>query len=181
MVTTVIRVQGLNELVAGFQIMPEVMAAENEKAMVIAEHIAEAEIKSLTPRRTGRLFSAWQTATRGAGFTAVGIVADSVSYAPYVEAGVGPHDIVARGNALMIPVGESGFGGGTLSGGARSGQQVAFYKKVRHPGFAGRHMAAKGLEIARPAIVAEFKAAAERAAKLVFSRATSLFRGALGV
>lgn len=175
MVNVTLRVQGLNELVGGFGVLPEVMAAENQKAMVIATHIAEAEIKALTPRKTGRLQSAWTPATLGVGFATVGVVGDVVSYAPFVEDDTAPHDITAHGTALMIPVGSSGFGGGTLSGRARAGQQVAFFKRVRHPGSKGKHMASRGLEAARPEIIAAFSAAADRAIKLALGQ----IRGAI--
>ena len=182
MVNVTLRVQGLNELVGGLGLLPEFMAVENQKAMVLATHVAEAEIKALTPRRTGRLQSAWTPTTLGVGFATVGIVGDVVSYAPFVEEGTGAHDITAHGNALMIPVGSSGFGGGALSGRARAGQQVAFFKKVHHPGTRGRHMASRGLEAARPAIVALFSAAAQRAVQTALGKlrnATSYMVGQL--
>lgn len=182
MVNVTLRVQGLNELVGGFGLLPEVMAAENQKAMVVATHIAEAEIKALTPRRTGRLQSAWTPDTTGVGFATIGIVGDPVGYAPFVEEDTEAHDITAHGTALMIPVGSSGFGGGTLSGRARSGQQVAFFKSVRHPGTKGKHMASRGLEAARPAIVATFSAAADRAIQVALGKvksATSFIVGQL--
>src|SRR5690242_14991353 len=106
------------------------MAAENQKAMVLATHVAEAEIKALTPRKTGRLQASWVPETLGVGFATIGIVGDVVGYAAAVEEGSPPHEIVAHGGALMIPIAsEGGFGGGKLSGAARSGQQVAFFKK----------------------------------------------------
>lgn len=171
---------GLNELTAGMTVMPELMAAENEKAMVTATHIAEAEIKARTPRKTGRLFSAWTPQTTGTGFTTVGVVGDAVSYAPYVEEDTQPHDITAHGKALMIPVGGAGFGGGRLSGSARAGQQVAFFRTVRHPGTKGKHMAKEGLAAARPAIVEAFNLAAQRAVKLALSRTLNLLKSTTG-
>ena len=87
---------------------------------------------------------------------------NNVNYAPFVEEDTSPHDIVANGNALMIPVaGGGGFGGGKLSGAPRAGQQVAFFKKVRHPGTKGQHMAARGLENARTQIIEAFRVAIE--------------------
>lgn len=174
MVTVTVRVQGLNQLVGGFDVLPAYMAAENQKAMESATRVAEAEIKALTPRRTGRLQSAWAPDTIGTGFATIGIVGDPVGYAPYVEEDTAAHDITAHGNALMIPVGGSGFGGGTLSGRARAGQQVAFFKSVRHPGSRGKHMARRGLDAATPAIVALFSQAADRAIKASLGRLKSL-------
>ena len=144
------------------------MAVANEDAMGQATALAEAEIKALTPRKTGRLFSGWGTETRGAGFEMVGIVGNEVSYARFVEESTNAHDIVAHGNALMIPVAAGGgFGGGRLSGKARAGQQVAFFKRVRHPGTQGKHMAAQGLENAKQGILRIFELAMERALSTV--------------
>ena len=163
MATPVLIVHGLDELLAGLDALPAQMAAENERAMNEAALLAEAEIKNLTPRKTGRLFSGWGAHVTGSGFEEVGIIDNNVSYGPFVEDDTGPHDIVAHGNALMIPVAKSGgFGGGRLSGAARSGQQVAFYAQVRHPGTRGKHMAAEGLKNAEPGILRIFQLAMQR-------------------
>lgn len=139
------------------------MAEEAGRAMSESALLAEAEIKALTKRRTGRLFSGWGERVTGTGFASVGVISNKVSYAEDVEEGTGPHDIVAHGQALMIPVAKGGgFGGGKLSGGARSGQQVAFFKRVRHPGSQGQHMAAQGLANARPGILRIFELAMQR-------------------
>jgi hypothetical protein len=175
--TARVYVQGLNELTSGFMVLPATMALENEKAMVVSTHLAEAEIKALTPRKTGRLFAAWVPDTIGSGLSVVGVVGDQVDYAPYVEEDTQPHDIYAHGGALMVPVaGGGGFGGGRLSGSARAGQQVAFFGRVHHPGTKGKHMAKRGLEAAKPAIVATFLAATDRAIKASFSKMTSAIR-----
>jgi hypothetical protein len=155
-------VRGLDELMIGLEAMPAIEAAENERAMQQATLLVEAEIKDLTPRKTGRLFSGWSGHVAGTGFESVGIVDNNVSYGPFVEEDVRPHDIVANGNALMIPMTGAGFGGGKLSGGARAGQQVAFFKRVRHPGSRGKHMARQGLENATPGILQLFQMAMQR-------------------
>lgn len=163
MVTPQLIVRGMDELLASLEVAPELMVAENEKAMGEAAFLAEAEIKNLTPRKTRRLFSGWGAHVNGFGMNTVAVVGNSVSYGPFVEEDTNAHDIVAHGNALMIPVaGGGGFGGGKLSGGARAGQQVAFFKKVRHPGTKGQHMAARGLENAKAGILEIFNLAIQR-------------------
>ena len=161
-VTIEIQVVGGPELLTQLEAAPELLRVETGQAMREAVAIAEDEIKSRTPRKTGRLFAAWHPSVVSMGGQWVGHVGDNVSYAATVEQGSRPHDIVAHGNALMIPVSGSGFGGGKLSGGARAGQQVAFFKRVRHPGSKGVHMAAEGLAAAKPAITAVFMKAINR-------------------
>lgn len=175
MVNVALRVQGVKELVGGFTVLPEVMAAENQKAMVLATHVAESEIKALTPRKTGRLQAAWFPETRGTGFATVGIVGDPVSYGAAIEEGAKAHPITAHGNALMVPVASGGgFGGGRLSGAAAVDQQVAFFKKVNHPATSGKHMAKRGLASARPEIVLIFSRAAEQAIKISLGKLRTL-------
>lgn len=157
-----VQIIGLPELVAGLSAAPELLRVETGKAMGEALAIAESEIKARTPRKTGRLFSAWQPRMAEVGGQWVGHLGDNVSYAAVVEGGSRPHDIVAHGNALMIPVSGSGFGGGRLSGGARAGQQVAFFRRVRHPGTKGAHMASEGLQAAKPGISTVFTNAINR-------------------
>lgn len=127
------------------EIVPETVNAEAAKAMEISTFIVEAEVKALTPRKTGRLFSSWGSNVRLApGLT--GIVSTNVSYAPYVEEGTGPHDIWAKpGSALFWP--------GALHP----------VKRVYNPGFVGRHMARLAAAIARPAIFGEFRRAIKHA------------------
>lgn len=150
--------------------MPASVDAEGEKAMVVSSHLVEAEVKALTPRRTGRLFSAWRVQTRGLGFEATGVISNNVGYAGYVESGTDAHEIVARGRALVIPITRDGrFGGGTLSGRPRAGQQFALFKRVRHPGSQGRHMAELGLAAAKPLVFAEFRRSIKRAIELALS------------
>lgn len=162
MVITV-QVKGLDDLLATLESYPERLGVATEAAMRQAALAAESEIKALTPRKTGRLFSAWATHVTGTGLNSVGVIDDDVSYAPFVEEGTAPHVIEARGNALMLPVNKGGgFGGGRLSGAARSGQQVAFFKRVQHPGTQGKHMAEQGLRNATSQITRIFEMAVQR-------------------
>jgi hypothetical protein len=151
-------VDGLDGLMARLRVAPEKMALETDRAMHEAVLVVEGEVKALTPRKTGRLFSDWGTQTRGFGFEVVGLVANHVSYAPFVEFGTRPHEIVAHGDALVIPT-----GGRALTGRALKGQPFIFRKKVRHPGTTGQHMAAKGLAVARGTVLDIFRRAAQRA------------------
>jgi hypothetical protein len=148
-------------VMGSLEVMPGLIEVETEKALVISTALVEAEVKALTPRRTGRLFSAWES--RVAGYT--GRVSNNVSYAGYIEAGTGPHDIVAHGRALVIPVGAR-----TLSGRAKAGAPVMFRKRVRHPGFAGRHMARLGLDAALPAVKQVFRDAVKDAIRLALGK-----------
>jgi hypothetical protein len=138
-------------LLASLEIMPAVLEAEIERALVTSTFIVEADVKALTPRKTGRLFSGWESSMRG---TNVGVVANRVSYAGYVERGTAPHEIVAKGNALRF----------TVAG------QTIFRKRVQHPGFAGRFMAKLGAEAAKPKILEEFKRAIKRAIEISLGR-----------
>lgn len=132
--------------------------------MRLATLAAEAEIKQVTPVKTGRLRSSIHSVVEETGEGAVGHISTAVNYAPAVELGAAAHDIAAtRAMALMIPIASTGgFGGGRLSGSPRSGQQVAFFRRVHHPGSKGRHFMRDGLESARPAIRSIFSAAAQR-------------------
>jgi hypothetical protein len=151
-------VDGLDGLLARLNVAPEKMALETDRAMHEAAWVVEAEVKALTPRKTGRLFSDWGASVHGNGFETVGVIANHVSYAPFVEFGTRPHEIVAHGNALVIPI-----GGRALTGRALKGQPVIFRKRVMHPGTTGAHMAARGLMAARGTILEIFRRAAQRA------------------
>jgi len=175
MVNVQLQVRGLNELVGGFGLLPEVMAAENQRAMVLATHVAEAEIKALTPRKTGRLFSAWTPDTQGVGFATIGVVGDAVSYAPAVEEGSAAHDISALGTALKIPA-----RGSMATVQATGNVDFVFFKKVHHPGTKGQHMASRGLEAARPEIVALFSRAATQAIQAALGKFRSLTSNVIG-
>jgi hypothetical protein len=169
-------VRGWDELVAGLEVLPARMAAENEIAMRESTLHVEGEIKSLTPRKTGRLFSAWGSQVTGFGFDTVGLVGNTVSYGPFVEENTSAHDIVANGNALMIPInplagsaGYSGsiFGGAKLAGGLRAHQQFILRKRVRHPGTTGKHMMREGARNAAPGVRSLFTQAMKRALSVV--------------
>jgi hypothetical protein len=158
-------------VMAGLEVMPAALGVEVEKGMVEATLLVEGEVKALTPRRTGRLFSGWESRVEGVGGEVTGIVANRVSYAGYIEEGTKPHEIVAHGRALMIPMTkEGGFGGARLSGLPRVGQQVAFFKRVHHPGFGGRHMARIAVDTALPAVKEIFARAAQRAIGIAFHK-----------
>jgi hypothetical protein len=151
-------VDGLDGLLERLNVAPEKMALETDRAMHEAVLVVEGEVKGLTPRKTGRLFSDWGSHTTGLGFQVVGLVSNHVSYAPFVEFGTRPHEIVAHGDALVIPM-----GGRTLAGNATKGSPVMFRKKVRHPGTTGAHMATRGLTAARGTVLDIFRRAAQRA------------------
>jgi hypothetical protein len=132
-----VNLDGLTATITSLEVLPIAVDVEMEKALRVSTFIVEAEVKALTPRKTGRLFSGWETSMRG---PTVGVVGNRVSYARYVEEGTGPHDIWAKpGSALFWP-----------------GAQHPV-KRVRHPGFVGRFMARIGLSVATPAIIEEFK------------------------
>jgi hypothetical protein len=146
-----VSLDGLTATISSLEVLPVAVDAEAERALRTSLLLVEAEVKSLTPRKTGRLFSGWETSMRG---TTVGIVANRVSYARYIEEGTGPHEIVAKGNALRFTV----------------GGQTIFRKRVQHPGFSGRHMARLGLSIATPKIVAVFREAIKQAIQIALRK-----------
>lgn len=141
-------------------VLPEFVNLEATKAMEVSTFIVEAEVKALTPRKTGRLFSGWQSRVSIAGGL-TGIIANRVSYAGYVEDGTQPHDIEAHGAALKIPLGRR-----TLTGAAAAGEPFMFRKRVHHPGTHGAHMGRRGLALAKPHIHAEFRRAMKHAVEL---------------
>jgi hypothetical protein len=132
-------------VMGSLEVLPALVDGELAKAMVLSTFLVEGEVKSLTPRKTGRLFSAWQSSVHG--YT--GRVSNNVSYAGYVERGTAPHDIVARGDALRFTIGGVTY----------------FRKKVRHPGFAGRHMAQLAGTNSKPAVIEIFRNAIRDAAR----------------
>ncbi len=127
---------GLRRLVTGLGALPDALAAANLSAMKSATLYVEAEAKARVPRRTGRLQSSITSDVTEDATELVGSVSTDVDYAAAVESGSQPHEIAAiNASALMVPVASiGGFGGGRLSGAARAGQQVAFFRRVRHPG-----------------------------------------------
>lgn len=159
-----IQVIGLQRLQAGLDAFAASLEAETEKAMKAAVLLVEAEAKSRVPRKTGRLFSSIQSGVTATAGELIGEIGTGVSYAPFIEEGTRAHDIApVTAHALMIPVGSSGgFGGGRLSGAPHKGQQVAFFKKVRHPGTSAKPYLKPALEENKAAIQGLFTAAAQR-------------------
>lgn len=90
---------------------------------------AVAEQKKLVPRRTGNLGRSIGLAT------VTDTTADTVAganYAAAVESGTRPHVIVPRRRKALRFAASPG--GARLSGTPRSGSDVIFAKRVRHPG-----------------------------------------------
>ena len=89
------------------------------------------EMKRQAPKRSGFLIT-----TIGAEFTPEGFtVHPKASYAPIVEGGSRPHEILARfAKALAFP----------WKG------KLRFFKRVRHPGFPGRRFVERTREIVEP-------------------------------
>lgn len=173
-----IDVIGVRELVVGMESAPQLLYEADRAAMNASVHLVEGAIKARTPRRTGRLFSSIQSATRDVGGEILGIVSTPVSYAEMVESGTRPHEIAAvNAMALMLPIGgwagsaggagRSVFGGARLSGAPRVGQQVAFFRRVHHPGTKGQHMFEDGLMASEPSIQGIFQRAAQRVVEQV--------------
>jgi len=143
MITVTIETPGLAEFVARVQGLAPGLTEAHRKAMRDSTLLVEAEAKARVHRRTGRLFSSISSEVTGEGDDLTGRVYTDVQYASDLEHGTKAHEIVAHGQALMLPispmagaVGFSGsiFGGARLSGAPRAGQQVAFFKSVHHPG-----------------------------------------------
>jgi hypothetical protein len=150
-VTLEVNIEGLTATISSLEVLPYAVDAEAERALITSTFLVESEVKALTPRKTGRLFAGWESSMRG---VTVGVVANRVSYARYIEEGTGPHEIVAKGNALKFNVGGVTY----------------FRKRVQHPGFTGRHMARRGLSIATPKIVAIFKDAINQAIQIALRK-----------
>jgi len=93
--------------------------------------IVVGEMKQQAPERTGFLKT-----TIGADFTPEGFtVYPGASYAPIVEEGSGPHEIVPRyARALAFE----------WKGAMR------FFKRVQHPGFPGRRFVERTRELVKP-------------------------------
>jgi hypothetical protein len=145
-----VQLDGLTAVMSTLEVLPGAVDIEAERALLVSTFIVEGEVKALTPRKTGRLFAAWESSLRS---PTVGMVANNVDYARFVEEGAGPHDIWAKpGSALFWP-------------GARHP-----VKHVFHPGFVGRRMAALGLRAAIPAVVEEFKRALRGAIRIALGK-----------
>ena len=118
-----VTIKGLTQLRSRFEaIKPNPTLMRNLALTAIREQ------KKLVPRRTGNL-------GRSIG---IGTVTDrlaetiaTANYAVFVELGTRPHDIVPRTKkVLRFAIG----GNATLSGRPRTGGQVVFARRVRHPG-----------------------------------------------
>lgn len=152
-VDLVVDIDGIDRLLAGLTIAPEVLAAASTEAMAKSVFLLEAEVKANTPRVTGRLFSSIHGDVRPAPFLQ-GRVATSVRYAPWVEGGRGP--ITAT---HLTPSGKPGF----LRFKGATG--IVFRRSVG-PAI-GRHMFRIALIAAGPAIREAFRAAAQRVAEAI--------------
>ena len=141
MVNITLDIPQLPRFIEALAVAPEAMKTEEIVALTRSTFIAEAEIKSLTPRVTGRLFGAWSSRVDVA--TATGIVGNTTVYAPVIEFGSRPHDIYPRKAKALY------FNG-------------RFAKVVHHPGTQGQHPAERGLRNATFGITEEFRAAVQR-------------------
>jgi hypothetical protein len=142
-VSVVLEVDGVDRLIGGLQVAPDVLEAATREAMEKSVATLEAAVKSGTPRVTGRLFSSINGRVTGTGSDLRGAVGTAVSYAPYVESGRGP--IVAHGKALRFR--------------GRDGRMI--YRRSVGPA-AGRHMFAIGLRASVEPIRGFFRDAAKR-------------------
>jgi hypothetical protein len=145
-----VELNGLTAVISTLEVWPSAIDIESEKALLESVFVVEGEVKALTPRKSGRLFGAWESSLRS---PTVGIVANNVNYARFVEEGTDPHDIWAKpGSALFWP-------------GAKHP-----VKHVFHPGFTGRRMAALGLRAAIPAVVEIFNQAINDAKRIALGK-----------
>ena len=145
---------GVLRLARDFAAAPALVEQETARAMVESVAIAEAEVRSRTPVRTGRLRASVNgrviPATAAGGVVRGTLTIGMPSYARFVEEGTRPHVIVARRKrALAFKV----------------GGKVVIVRRVRHPGTKGAHMLRDGMAAARPRIEASFLRAADRLAE----------------
>jgi HK97 gp10 family phage protein len=159
-------VTGVDRLILGLRAAPEVLRAEHLKATSLATLTVEAAAKNDAPVKTGRLRSSIHSDVRETATGTEGHVGTSVTYASVVEFGSAAHDITpVSSRALTVPLTSSGgFGGGRLSGSPRSGQSVAFYARVHHPGTKGAYFMRRALEESKGAIQAIYMGALQRVA-----------------
>lgn len=131
--------------------------------METSAKLVESGAKARVPHKTGRLRASIGSDVTGIGSSIQGHVWADADYAQAVEDGTRPHDIApVSAMALMVPVAPmGGFGGGRLSGAPRSGQGVAFFARVRHPGTRPYPYLVPALEDARPFVQAIFTKAAD--------------------
>jgi len=167
---------GFDQILAGLERAPALQAGAARAGLGESSLIVEAAAKARVPRRTGRLFSSIESEAAMTETEGIARVFTNVKYAAMVELGTRPHEIAAvNAKALMIPVlgarkavaSGSPFGGARLSGAPRAGQQVAFFRRVHHPGTRGIHFMRDALAASIPAIEAAFRKAAEIALALI--------------
>lgn len=171
-----ITVVGLPEFELGMARLWPVMLQGHIQAMRLSTLLVERVAKSKVHRKTGILAGSITTKVETSP-EIQGEVGTDVSYARDVETGTGPHDISpVQAQALMLPVSPmGGFGGGRLSGRARSRQQVAFYARVHHPGSKPHPFLEPALIESRPAIQELFNSANQNALNLVVKAMKGLF------
>lgn len=170
-----VQVIGLPGLLAGLDALSPEINAANQKAMHASTLLVEADAKRRVPRRSGHLFGSIQSEVSGSGASLIGSVGTELAYAPYIEDGTRAHDIApVTAGALMIPVAlVGGFGGGTLTGRPRSGQQVALFAHVRHPGTRPHPFLEPALEENKGEIQRIFTAAADAVLAKIAAQARS--------
>lgn len=132
-VTINVTAANLDRLAEGLKIAPAVLEEASVEAMQKSVLLVEADVKALTPRVTGRLFSSIGHAVDPTVGKLRGSVGTAVNYAPYVEEGRGP--IVAKAKALRFR--------------GRDGKII--YRRAVGPAL-GRHMFRVGLQTAMPAV-----------------------------
>ena len=147
-----VNVAGLDRLEEGLKVAPEVLEAESLQAMRRSVLLVEADVKALTPRRTGRLFASIGSSVRPGFGNLRGTVGTAVKYAPWVENGRGP--IVAK---HVTASGKPGF----LKFRGRGGR---VYFRHRVGPAVGKQMFRRGLSTAMPGIRLFFAEAARKAA-----------------
>lgn len=148
-----LQVEGIDRLLAGLKVAPQVLEVAEREAMTKSVLAVEAQVKANTPRVTGRLFSSIHGDVRSAPILS-GRISTAVRYAGWVEGGRGP--IAAK---HMTRGGKPGF----LR--FRAGGRV-FYRRFVGPAI-GRHMFRIGLQEAAPQIHAAFRLVARRVAEAI--------------
>lgn len=142
---------GINALSRALAEAADVIDIEDVSAMRESTDLARDFIRARTPVRTGRLAGSWETSTTFEGDVVVGHVFTHTPYGGFVERGTRPHMIFPREKrALWWP--------GALHP----------VRKVRHPGFIGRHMARTGAVEAVPGIIDIFRSHVKRALSATF-------------
>lgn len=133
---------GFDRLQRAFHLAPNFTARELESWVTVITLYLQSEVQERTPKRDGTLQQSTISEVKTVGrFGVEGIVGTPLDYAPPVEFGAKPHDIVPKnGKALHfmmrgIPV---------------------FAKKVHHPGSKGAFMFTRAFEENLQQIQADF-------------------------